>query len=526
MKRMIALLLALVMVLGLFAGCAKEEAPAAPAPDASADAPADAPADTSKPADSSEPAADDAVEEGATITMAMVSTYEHTSDTWIFQKIKEYTGVTVVPMTYPNEVYKEKLSTFLAGDLPDIMWVNNFMTLAEINTYGDQGAFINLNDHMDAIPSFKAIFVDNAVNADRYSYFASTATGANYTMPAYLVNRDVNHGMMYRADILEELGLEIWTDTESFYEVLKAIKEAYPESYPLTGKEWLSTSWRLLAGFGVNTTDNAFDYETGKWYLGSTDERVYEYGLFLKKLYEEGLMDPDFFTNDVETMQAKLINGESMVFNDWIGRMGILNPQGQAIDADFDLVYGPNIGDGKILAQVPFVSDGCVIANNDNAAASLKVMEFLYSDEGRAIMTIGVEGENFEWDENGNPVYPELEGQTVDTVVLEETYGIWQNNMSVYPDRRSVYYNFTDHEQAAQDLMNANNSYIQPIPPAIVPAEDATTYADLFATHQAAFMEFFVLFVTDPSYGEAEWNAWVETANANYGEMIDILNGN
>lgn len=276
----------------------------------------------------------------------------------------------------------------------------------------------------------------------------------------------------------------------------------------------------------MNTTDNAFDYETGKWYLGSTDERVYEYGLFLKKLYEEGLMDPDFFTNDVETMQAKLINGESMVFNDWIGRMGILNPQGQAIDADFDLVYGPNIGDGKILAQVPFVSDGCVIANNDNAAASLKVMEFLYSDEGRAIMTIGVEGENFEWDENGNPVYPELEGQTVDTVVLEETYGIWQNNMSVYPDRRSVYYNFTDHEQAAQDLMNANNSYIQPIPPAIVPAEDATTYADLFAAHQAAFMEFFVLFVTDPSYGEAEWNAWVETANANYGEMIDILNGN
>ena len=110
--------------------------------------------------------------------------------------------------------------------------------------------------------------------------------------------------------------------------------------------------------------------------------------------------------------------------------------------------------------------------------------------------------------------------------MLEETYGIWQNNMSVYPDRRSVYYNFTDHEQAAQDLMNANNSYIQPIPPAIVPAEDATTYADLFAAHQAAFMEFFVLFVTDPSYGEAEWNAWVETANANYGEMIDILNGN
>lgn len=511
MKKLIALLLALAMILSLAACGNSTPAPTeAPKADAPADNNADAPAVEKQ--------------EEATITMAMITTYEHTSDTWVFQKIKEYTGVTVVPMTYSNEVYAEKMSTFLAGDLPDIMWTDA-MTLAEINTYGDQGAFINLNDHLDAIPSFKAIFVDDAINADRYNDFASTATGANYTMPIYKMNRDVNHGMMYRADILEELGLEVWTSTEEFYEVLKAIKAAYPDSYPLTGKEWLSTSWRLLAGYGVNTTDNAYNYETGEWYLGSTDERVYEYGMFLKKLYEEKLMDPDFFTNDVETMQAKLINGESMVFNDWIGRMAILNPQGAAIDADYDLVYGPNIGDGKILAQVPFVSSGWVIANNKNAEAALKVMEFLYSDEGRAIVTIGEEGENFNFDENDNPVYPEMEGMDVTSVTLEEKYGIWQNNISVYPDRRSVYYNFTDHEQAAQDLMNANNSYIQPIPNANVPAEDATTYAELFAAHQAAFMEFFVNFVTNSSYGEAEWNEWVETANANYGEMIDILNG-
>lgn len=508
MKKLVALLLALVLTLSLVACGNTPDTPDTP--------------DTPNNSDTTD-APDVEVPEDATITMAMITTYEHTSDTWVFQKIKEYTGVTVVPVTYANDVYDEKMATFLAGDLPDIMWTSS-MTLAEINMYGDQGAFINLNEYMDQIPSFKAIFVDDATNNARYADYVS-ANGANYTMPIYQLNRDVNHGIMYRADVMEELGLEVWTNTEEFYEVLKAMKEAYPDSYPLTGKDWLAASWRFLAGYGVNTTDNAYNYETGEWYLGSTDERVYEYGMFLKKLYNEGLMDPDFFTNSTDDMQAKLINGESFIFNDWIGRMAIVNPQGAENDADFDLVYGPNIGDGKILAQVPFTSTGWVIANNENSAAALKVMEFLYSDVGRAIVTIGEEGENFTWDENGNPVYPEMEGMDVTSVTLEEKYGIWQNNIVVYPDRRSVYYNFTDHEQAAQDLMNENNSYIQPIPDAIVPAEDAATYADLFDAHRNAFMEFFVIFVTDPSYGEAEWNAWVETANANYGEMIDILNG-
>ncbi len=503
MKKIIALLLAVLMVAGLFTGCAQKPVDAPAANDAPA---ADAPV----------------VAEDATITMAFYSSHEYDGSEWIFQKIKEYTGVTVKPIAYTTEVYGEKLSTFLAGNLPDVMHSYS-MVVSEINTYGDQGAYVNILDHLDEVPSYKAIFVDDPINYERLLNNGSQATGAVYACPTYRLARDVNHGTMYRADIFEDLGLELWTDTEGFYQTLKALKEAYPDSYPLTGKDWTGSVFRWAAGYGINMLDTAYDYESGQWYIGAADERYHELLNYMQKMYAEGLLDPDFFTNDTDTMQAKIINGESFIFSDWIGRMGILEPQGQQFDPDFNLVYGPNLGTGKINAADPFAGGGLLVANNDNAAASLKVIEFLYSDKGREIMTIGEEGENFEWDENGNPVYAEIDADPVTIAELEETYGMWVGDMFLYPDRRSVYYNYTEDEQYAQDFMN-EKGYFDPVPPKVIADEDATTYSDLFTAFNTDFMEFTTLYVTNSAYGQAEWEAWVAKCDATYGPMIDILN--
>ena len=52
--------------------------------------------------------------------------------------------------------------------------------------------------------------------------------GKLYQIPSYGVNRDVNHGMLYRKDIFDKHGIKMWNNPEEFYQVLKQLKELYP----------------------------------------------------------------------------------------------------------------------------------------------------------------------------------------------------------------------------------------------------------------------------------------------------------
>ena len=48
-----------------------------------------------------------------------------------------------------------------------------------------------------------------------------SADGKLYMFPTYDINRDVNHGMLYRKDIFDKHGIKMWNSPEEFYNVLK-----------------------------------------------------------------------------------------------------------------------------------------------------------------------------------------------------------------------------------------------------------------------------------------------------------------
>lgn len=511
-KRILAFLMATLMIVTLFAGCSKEE-------------PVE---DTKEPevgveneTVGEEQETEENPFEGVTVTMGIYSNYEITADAWIFQQIKEHTGVTVEPICYTADVYGEKLGGWIANnDLPDIFQSYN-LQLSEINKYGDQGAFVNLNDPavLDQVPSYKALYVDNADNNEKYQKFFSES-GGYYCMPYYGVARDVNHCLMYREDIFAELGIEPWTDSESFLEALRALKAAYPDSYPLTGADWNNTVSRLANSFNTNSMYNAYDWEAGQWYLGAASEEYLELLEVLQTAYEEGLMDPDIFTNSTDAIDARILNDQSFVFYSWIGRMAAQNPVGQETKESFNVVPGNAIGTGRFLELSKFSGEGgTIVTNGKNQAAALAVMDFLFSEEGSYIFTVGVEGDNYVV-EDGKIVYPELESATIQT--LEEKYGMWLAGYYNCLTKDSVYFTFTENEQMAQDLGNAAG-YYKTVPPVSVAADDQTAYTDLTAALQADVQEFTTNYVIN-GYGDAEWTAWVQSLNADYSELVNILN--
>lgn len=514
-KRLFALMMTLVMVICLFAGCNQNSGgnvnlkPISP---------------NGGEVDPEKPWA------GYTVKMAFYSNYDIDASAWLFQKIKEETGIIIEPICYTSTVYFEKLGGWIATrDLPDLFTSGN-LDKTEIDMYGSQGALVNLNDPevLELIPSFKKIYVDDAENYDRYSqYFAEN--GAMYTIPVYDMNRHVNHCLLYREDVFAELGIESWTDTESFLNALRALKAAYPNSYPFTCSDFFATVARMAYSFNTNELGFAYDHETKKWYSGVTSDDFRELANLLQTMFDEKLIDPDVFTNTSSEVDAMMLNNKSFVTYNWIGRMAVENPAGQKNDADFHVVPGNAIGNGKFLELAKFDGKGGLhVSNGANQGAALAVVEWLFSDEGSYIASVGVEGDNYKIID-GKITYPAIEatkkdGENVTYQDLTETYGMWIDGYYVRTSRDAIYYDYTEEEQAAQDLGDAAG-YYKCTPPMNVPSSYTYQWADA----EDSYVKDYQAFLTDyicKGYGDAEWNKFVSEINSAYSWMFDVLNNN
>jgi len=167
------------------------------------------------------------VDKPTTIKMLVVSDSTKLNEKWAVQELERRTGVKVNLEFYSTATFKEKLNFILAsGDLPDII---HGPSLAELNDLGGKGAFAAINDYLDQLPNFKALYVDNPDNNWVMKSY-SDEKGNLYTWPTYGINREVNHGFLYRKDIFDKHNIPLWTNQDKFYQALKKLKELYPNS--------------------------------------------------------------------------------------------------------------------------------------------------------------------------------------------------------------------------------------------------------------------------------------------------------
>lgn len=521
MKKIIALLLVMVAVIGLFAGCNNgtiggdqldiaEEVP--------------------YQMDESGKVLDDYFKD-VEIEWWFSSNYTLKSDMYLFKKLEEAIGCKINVTSYDAEQYRIKVNTALqTNSLPDMCAM--IIEYPVFNVYGDQGAFVNLMDPavQNRMPNFKKKILDNPECQELIEFYKSEAGGL-YGLLRWDCERTVNFGWMYREDIFKKHNIPMWTDSETFLATMRQLKKLYPESYPVGGASMESVFARVCTNYGFNNVDKAYDWDKKEWFLGATHEGFYEMMSLFQTLYNEGLLDPDCFTNGTNNLDEGVFNNINFVYNSWIGRMSVENTYAQTspdkVDEGFHMAYAAEIGNGIAKGLGKMAMTGTVInaQTGINAEACMAIYNYLYSDEGTQVMTMGEEGVTFDT-VDGKRVYKNKDGSvmanpTIQT--LEEQYGLWNGSTYVLASKDSPYFNFTPEEQEAQEL-GIKGGTTAAAPALTIDQDYADDYNDLNNQLTNEIKQYCQKFIKD-GYTKEQWQQQCAEWEEDYKDLFAILNG-
>ena len=282
---------------------------------------------------------------------------------------------------------------------------------------------------IDKYPLTKARLESDAVAQTVYNmydghFFLPKPDSADPTI--YISERK---GMFIRKDWLENLGLAMPNSWEELYEVAHAFTHDDPDgngvndTYGLTG-DGMGTLRYFFSSTGVSNRywQKAAD---GTWFFGALDDSNIEVLEWLRKMYEDGSIDPDF---GATTWRDGLAKFSSNSFGlclrnadaDWINNVttqyyGAANPDVNPFER-VDLIGALANTKGDPIRMDAYIS--CMVATMFGPNISTEAMdrflafyEYLLTEEGQ-LMRMGFEGEDWEHnaegdiikirDENGN----------------------------------------------------------------------------------------------------------------------------
>ena len=204
-----------------------------------------------------------------------------------------------------------------SNDLPDAMIGYGFST-EEIVQYGVDGGMLRpWNDLIEYTPAFNKI----AEKHPEYITALTASDGNIYGLPS-LSDGFGCSGTMHMAwntTWLKNVGKEMPTTLDEFYDVLVAFKEQdangngiVDDEIPWSAASNLEDRRTILSAFGYVGAENlALDYKGGKdisaadiIYIPSA-EHYKDYLTFMNRLWNEGLLDPDSYTQTNLQVQAK-----------------------------------------------------------------------------------------------------------------------------------------------------------------------------------------------------------------------------
>lgn len=445
----------------------------------------------------------------------------------VVKELERRTGLDLDIQLYPSSSVSQKITILLAGkeNVPDV--IDGIYSTIKTNDYAMQGAFAATDDYLDIIPNFREIFYTNPEKyntVDALNRFRAK-DGKNYTFVRFDTERTINTGvMMYRKDIFDKHGIKMWNNPEEFYQVLKQLKELYPQSMPFSTKNRaiLSTFSKY---FGMNSISGVyFDEASSSWKCSAVDPKTKEIIDLFKKMYNEGLIDPEFTTRTQASWTSLMTaKDKSFVTADWIGRMEIFKEQTMETVPEYDLRFAnPVSPDGK-MERLFNVADGPAIYKGKNVELAMKFMDYMISESGGTLMQRGIKGVTYEDGEDGFAKYIGFDKTTPSITELEEKYGLTILVLSRRGDKKSAYFNFTEREQEAVEIMSAKEDGgfypYDPVP--VMSDEDQERVNEILPELSKATDEFTFKYIL----GDESWEDWlIKAEKLNVSELVDIYN--
>lgn len=315
-KKLLALLLACVMLVGMLAGCGNTNQNEQPdATDGGNAAEGTTGEEQAAFPEWLHPGSLPIVEEGTEKTLRIATILGANSgepeDTWFYRYAEEVMNINLEVEYFTADNQSEYLTLMFAdGDLPDIIISSGYFTAPQLVKYGaKEGQLLDLAPYINEqnTPNLYKIYQENP----EYKTPVTDAEGHVWSLAQIAPSNE--KGQITRAflnyDWLEEAGLEVPTTLEEFTNVLREFKKRGDDIYPLGGGvNRLNPCNYILTALGYVTGDRnglAICLRDGEVVLPAADKEVWpEFLEIMHTYYEEGLIHPDFYTMDKDTIKA------------------------------------------------------------------------------------------------------------------------------------------------------------------------------------------------------------------------------
>lgn len=356
------------------------------------------------------------------------SANESFPDSKIGKIIKEDLGITYTASASSSDP-NEMLNDLASGNVPDIFvcWASpaNLLQLNTVQKAARENVLADLSPYLEKdAPSINEVIKSEKMPIFLKSIlFDESFGGKQYFLP---VNYSLNEpwysgwGLYIRDDVAKKINVTTPTvinSTDDLYNILVKIKNAGVKdtfgktAYPMgLIQPWTQIISAIARPFDFGGSSKLGINDAGKAELFITTNYAKEQIKFFRKLIAEKLIDPESFTQKYETGKEKIGQGKYAVTSSFT--TGITPEYAEQINilvqTNAAMEYKP-LGNLKThLGENTYVINRGMEANlliciskKANARAALKLMEYCVSRDGKAIVNMGIEGENWFWNNKG-----------------------------------------------------------------------------------------------------------------------------
>lgn len=551
--RVFSLLLALLMMLCLLAGCGQSDAPVTDAPagtpdtPAAADDPSGADNAPSEPADT--PSAEGGfveytlplTEDDVTFTywdmkapylMAYDVQYE---DFLYYKELENRTGIhlefTIVPVFTADQSFSVMVA---GGDYCDI--INNFVQYYKDGAEAaiEDEIIINLADYLDdAMPNYKASL---ALNKE---FIVQSYTDNGYLPAANLLwveTEGVSAGPYIRKDWVDAVGME-----------LPVTYDDYEKLFAAWVTELGKTDFYGLAPYGVDSGNSMSAGFSTAGYQGTESARepflvindVVEYGPTNDGFREYLELMADWFGKGYINRDYTSWTSSGIPLDDQVnGTIGFATTERDRMQTILEMSDDPDIELVGVTLPVKNAGDTVHYRNAEyvigigasiSTACSdidlaVKYVDYMYSEDGTFLANYGIVGETCEIDENGDPQLTELvtRHDTYNLTVAANVFTKFSGPMRNYDSRLLKHFQPYILE-ANEKWLEAEEDYVFPYS-AQMSAELKTEYSSIMSEVSTYVMQMTNTFITgQQAINDDTWAEYIGTIeDMNIARAVEI----
>lgn len=338
---------------------------------------------------------------------------ENIQDSQFAKELQEKSGIQIEFIQPIGAGLAEQFNLICASeDMPDLVQYNWTAYPGGMGKAISDGTVIDLNEYKDKMP-------DLIKYLDEHPSTKAQVTTIDGQLPAAPFIRGdeslyTSNGVAIRKDWLAELGLELPETIDEWEVVLTAFKEKKGATAPL---QIDMAAFKL--GYFASGFDTIYNYyrEGEEIKHGVLDAGFKDFLACMADWYEKGLLSSTWSTADSATKDANLLNGKTGAMNMSVGG-GIGKYMTNATEEGFELTGALPVTSkkgtlgkfGNREAEITQITQGWTAATTSavaNIDATLELLNFGYTEEGGNIYNFGKEGESYNW-VDGYPQYTEL----------------------------------------------------------------------------------------------------------------------